>query len=71
VQFAYDLACAVLVGLKQDQTPVLKVTSIHPSDIQFVAGDIPPNPYQGLSAFGEKDAAFFFGRRNLRMCCFK
>ncbi|BAY50581.1 pentapeptide repeat-containing protein (plasmid) [Scytonema sp. HK-05] len=62
VQFAYNLGCAVLVGLKQDQTPVLKVTSIHPSDIQFVAGDIPPNPYQGLSAFGEKDAAFFFGR---------
>ena len=62
VQFAYDLGCAVLVRLKEDQTPVLKVTSIHPSDIQFVAGDIPPNPYQGLSAFGEKDAAFFFGR---------
>lgn len=62
VQFAYNLGCAVLVGLKQDQTSVLKVTSIHPSDIQFVAGDIPPNPYQGLSAFGEKDAAFFFGR---------
>jgi uncharacterized protein YjbI with pentapeptide repeats/KaiC/GvpD/RAD55 family RecA-like ATPase len=62
VQFAYDLGCAVLVRLKEDQTPVLKVTSIYPSDIQFVAGDIPPNPYQGLSAFGEKDAAFFFGR---------
>jgi uncharacterized protein YjbI with pentapeptide repeats len=62
VQFAYDLGCAVLVRLKEDQTPVLKVTSIHRSDIQFVAGDIPPNPYQGLSAFGEKDAAFFFGR---------
>ncbi|WP_407889850.1 hypothetical protein [Scytonema sp. NUACC26] len=23
---------------------------------------MPPNPYQGLSAFGEEDAAFFFGR---------
>ena len=40
----------------------LKTTSIHPADIQFEVGDIPPNPYKGLSAFGEKDAAFFFGR---------
>jgi|GEM_PF-2689922 len=61
-QFAYDLGCSQLVGLKEDGTPVLKVTPIHPADIQFVAGDIPPNPYLGLSAFGEKDAAFFFGR---------
>ena len=62
VQFAYDLGCSQLVGLKEDNTPVLKVTPIHPADIQFVAGDIPPNPYLGLSAFAEKDAAFFFGR---------
>ncbi len=61
-QFAYDLGCTQLVGLREDTTPVLKVTEIHPADIQFVAGDIPPNPYLGLSAFGEKDAAFFFGR---------
>ncbi len=62
VQFAFDLGCSQLVGLKEDQTPVLKTTLIHPADIQFEAGDIPPNPYLGLSAFGEKDAAFFFGR---------
>ena len=62
VEFAFDLGCSQLVGLKEEQTPVLKTTSIHPADIQFEAGDIPPNPYLGLSAFGEKDAAFFFGR---------
>ena len=62
VEFAYNLGCSQLVGLKEDQTPVLKTTSIRPADIQFEAGDIPPNPYLGLSAFGEKDAAFFFGR---------
>ena len=62
VEFAFNLGCSQLVGLKEEQTPVLKTTSIHPADIQFEAGDIPPNPYLGLSAFGEKDAAFFFGR---------
>ncbi|MGB6295664.1 MAG: pentapeptide repeat-containing protein [Rivularia sp. (in: cyanobacteria)] len=62
IQFAYDLGCSQLVDLKEDSTPILKVTEIHPADIQFVAGDIPPNPYLGLSAFAEKDAAFFFGR---------
>jgi len=62
VEFAFNLGCSQLVGLKEDQTPVLKTTSIHPADIQFERGDIPPNPYLGLSAFGEKDAEFFFGR---------
>lgn len=62
VEFAYDLGCSQLVGLGEDKTPVLKKTLIHKADIQFVAGDIPPNPYLGLSAFGEKDAEFFFGR---------
>ena len=62
VEFAFDLGCSQLVGLKEDQTPVLRTTSIHPADIQFEAGDIPPNPYLGLSAFSEKDAGFFFGR---------
>lgn len=62
VPFAHELGCAQLAGLKEDQTPVLKVSSIHPADIEFVAGDIPPNPYLGLSAFDEKDADFFFGR---------
>ena len=62
VQFAYDLGCSQLVDLNEDSTPVLKITEIHPADNQFVAGDIPTNPYLGLSAFAEKDAAFFFGR---------
>lgn len=65
VEFAFNLGCSQLVRLKEDQTPVLKTTSIHPADIQFEAGDIPPNPYLGLSAFGEKDAAFFFGREKV------
>ena len=64
VQFAYDLGCSQLVDLNEDSTPVLKITEIHPADIQFVAGDIPPNPYLGLSAFAEKDAEFFFGRES-------
>ncbi|MBO3463026.1 CHAT domain-containing protein [Aetokthonos hydrillicola Thurmond2011] len=54
VDFAFNLGCSQLVGLKEDQTPVLKTTSIRPADIQFEAGDIPPNPYLGLSAFGPK-----------------
>ena len=62
VQFAYDLGCSQLVELNEDSTPVLKITEIYPADIQFIAGDIPPNPYLGLSAFAQKDAAFFFGR---------
>ncbi|MFL9458944.1 pentapeptide repeat-containing protein [Tolypothrix bouteillei VB521301_2] len=65
VEFAFNLGCTQLIKLKEDQTPVLKITPIHTADIQFEAGDIPPNPYQGLSAFGEKDAAFFFGREKL------
>ncbi|NMG21267.1 CHAT domain-containing protein [Brasilonema bromeliae] len=62
VEFAFNLGRTELIRLKEDQIPVLKTTSIHPADIQFEAGDIPPNPYLGLSAFGEKDTAFFFGR---------
>ncbi|MFQ4168290.1 nSTAND1 domain-containing NTPase [Scytonema millei] len=65
VEFAYGLGCSQLVRLGEHQTPVLKKTLIHKADIQFVAGDIPPNPYQGLSAFGEKDAEFFFGREKV------
>ena len=62
IEFAFNLGCSQLVGLKEDQTPVLRTKSIHPADIQFEPGDIPPNPYFGLSAFSEKDAGFFFGR---------
>jgi len=71
VEFAFNLGCSQLVGLKEDQTPVLKTTSIHPADIQFEAGDIPPNPYLGLSAFGEKDAEFFFGREKFALDLFE
>lgn len=63
VEFAFDLGCSQLIRLKEEDTPVLKTRLIHPADIQFEVDDIPPNPYQGLSAFEEKDAAFFFGRK--------
>ncbi|MEH1899757.1 MAG: CHAT domain-containing protein [Nostoc sp.] len=63
VEFAFDLGCSQLIRLKEEDTPVLKTRIIHPADIQFEVDDIPPNPYQSLSAFEEKDAAFFFGRK--------
>jgi len=34
VEFAFDLGCSQMMGLKQEQTPVLKTTSIHPADVQ-------------------------------------
>ncbi|WP_246162569.1 CHAT domain-containing protein [Brasilonema sennae] len=61
VQFAYDLGCSQMIGFLEQQTPVLsKKQLIIPTAPQTEV--IPPNPYQGLSAFGEEDAAFFFGR---------
>jgi hypothetical protein len=63
VEFAFDLACSQLVD-KEFQTPVLNTTSIHPADISLKQVIFPPNPYQGLSAFGENDAASFLDARN-------
>ncbi|GAA6616709.1 tetratricopeptide repeat protein [Scytonema sp. NUACC26] len=63
MEFAYELGCSVLVNYLEQQTPVLfkkDKTSIIP--IQPEVDTLPPNPYQGLAAFGEEDAAFFFGR---------
>ncbi|MHC5771200.1 MAG: CHAT domain-containing protein [Nostoc sp.] len=57
VEFAFDLGCSQLIRLKEEDTPVLKTRIIHPADIQFEVDDIPPNPYQSLSAFEEKDAS--------------
>uniref|UniRef100_UPI0039C72C90 NACHT and WD repeat domain-containing protein n=1 Tax=Scytonema sp. PCC 10023 TaxID=1680591 RepID=UPI0039C72C90 len=57
VEFAYELACSQV----EDQTPVLRkkeLITVTTPETEV----IPPNPYQGLSAFGEEDAAFFFGR---------
>ncbi|WP_414583447.1 NACHT and WD repeat domain-containing protein, partial [Scytonema sp. PCC 10023] len=61
VEFAYELGCSQMIGFLEQQTPVLrKKQLIIPIAPQTEV--IPPNPYQGLSAFGEEDAAFFFGR---------
>ena len=61
VEFAYELGCTQMIGSVEQQIPVLrKKQSIIPTAPQTEV--IPPNPYQGLSAFGEEDAAFFFGR---------
>ncbi|BAZ25274.1 WD-40 repeat-containing protein [Kalymmatonema gypsitolerans NIES-4073] len=51
----------------EHQTPVLLKKELIDIDIDTVSSlpdtnIIPPNPYQGLAAFGEEDAAFFFGR---------
>ncbi|MEC4818046.1 MAG: CHAT domain-containing protein, partial [Scytonema sp. PMC 1069.18] len=61
VEFAYKLGRSQLISFVEQQTPVLLkreniATPVINKDI------IPPNPYQGLAAFGEEDAEFFFGR---------
>ena len=61
VEFAYELGRSQMIGFLEQQTPVLrKKQLIIPIAPQTEV--IPPNPYQGLAAFGEEDAAFFFGR---------
>ena len=63
VEFAYELGCSQMIGFLEEQTPVLKKKELIESvSIPFKTEIIPPNPYQGLSAFEEKDAVFFFGR---------
>jgi len=67
VEEAYELGCSQMIGSLEHQTPVLKKKEVNASSSDPVSTDftidvIPPNPYQGLSAFGEEDAAFFFGR---------
>jgi len=63
---AYELGCSQMMSFREQETPVfLKKKLINAasdgvsSDFE---GEIPPNPYQGLSAFGEEDADFFFGQ---------
>ncbi|BAZ08590.1 WD-repeat protein [Calothrix sp. NIES-4071] len=64
VEFAYELGCSQMISFLSQQIPVLrKKRSIIPIASQIEI--IPPNPYQGLSAFAEEDAAFFFGREIL------
>ncbi len=61
MEFAYELGCSLLISYSEQQTPVLlkkdQITIIQP-----LFDVIPPNPYLGLAAFTEVDAAFFFGR---------
>jgi energy-coupling factor transporter ATP-binding protein EcfA2 len=62
VEFAYELGKSQMIGFMEHQTPVLKKNQLTDVSTTFETDVIPPNPYQGLSAFGEEDAAFFFGR---------
>ncbi|MBO3463028.1 pentapeptide repeat-containing protein [Aetokthonos hydrillicola Thurmond2011] len=63
---------ATIVGSMITGDVVLVVSNtFHRSDIQFEAGDTPRNPYVGLSAFSEKDAAFFFGREKFTNVLFE
>ncbi|BAY48303.1 WD-40 repeat-containing protein [Scytonema sp. HK-05] len=62
VEFAYELGCSQMITFVEQQTPVLRKKELITVTTQPETEVIPPNPYQGLSAFGEEDAAFFFGR---------
>ncbi|MEG4121511.1 CHAT domain-containing protein, partial [Microcoleus sp. N9_B4] len=63
---AYDLGCSQMMSFREQETPVFKKKNLIDSPIDqgviTVEDVIPPNPYQGLSAFGEEDADFFFGQ---------
>ncbi|MEG4101255.1 nSTAND1 domain-containing NTPase, partial [Microcoleus sp. Pol17_C1] len=63
---AYDLGCSQMMSFREHETPVFKKKNLIDSPIAqgviAVEDVIPPNPYQGLSAFGEEDADFFFGQ---------
>ena len=63
IEFAFGLGCAVLGKQAAQIEPILKQGVLHPRvGATEVATVIPPNPYQGLAAFQEADAAFLFGR---------
>ena len=63
---AYDLGCSQMMSFREQATPVFKKKKLidAPIDDSIITFEdvIPPNPYQGLSAFGEEDADFFFGQ---------
>jgi WD40 repeat protein len=66
VEEAYELGCSQMISFREQETPVFKRKNLidAPIDDVLIHLDdiIPPNPYQGLSAFGEEDADFFFGQ---------
>ncbi|MEG4797561.1 CHAT domain-containing protein, partial [Microcoleus sp. LAD1_D1] len=69
VEEAYDLARSQMRSFLEHETPVFfkrkKLTDAGLDEILINFEDvIPPNPYQGLSAFSEEDANFFFGQEN-------
>jgi adenylylsulfate kinase-like enzyme len=66
VEEAYELGCSQMMSFRENEIPVLKTQKLPNSAIDDIAINfeevIPPNPYQGLAAFGEEDADFFFGQ---------
>jgi WD40 repeat protein len=66
VEEAYELGCSQMMSFRENEIPVLKTKKIPNSAIDDIAINfeevIGPNPYQGLAAFGEEDADFFFGQ---------
>jgi WD40 repeat protein len=66
VEKAYELGCSQMMSFGENEIPVLKKKKLPNSAIDDSAINfeevIPPNPYQGLAAFGEEDADFFFGQ---------
>jgi WD40 repeat protein len=72
VEEAHELGCSQMMSFLEHETPVLKkkplidseIDSEDNPDLTAFKDFIPPNPYQGLAAFGEEDADFFFGQEN-------
>ncbi|WP_413168040.1 CHAT domain-containing protein [Capilliphycus salinus ALCB114379] len=72
VEEAYQLGCSQMMSFLEHETPVFKkkpsrdseIDSEENPDLTAFKDFIPPNPYQGLAAFGEEDADFFFGQEN-------
>src|SRR4028118_2015710 len=68
VEQAFKLGRSQMMSFGENEIPVLKKKRLPNSAIDDSAINfeevIPPNPYQGLAAFGEEDADFFFGQAN-------
>jgi len=68
VEEAYELGRSQMMSFRENEIPVLKTKKIPNSASDDIAINfeevIPPNPYQGLAAFEEEDADFFFGQEN-------
>ncbi|MGL6139345.1 MAG: CHAT domain-containing protein, partial [Planktothrix sp.] len=68
VEDAYELGCSQMISFLEQETPVFKKKPLIPTaintNIHVFEDVIPPNPYQGLAAFEEEDADFFFGQEN-------